>query len=646
MLRRPIFILLSFILVFSFALTGCSKPAPKTNSTPKGMLKLGAPTVVLTQSVSPSGATLTVNRTDSVINGLQLVVPANSYADSRQFKISSAPVLSQTFGSSFSPISPLISIDNGGRYANEIITLQIPVQIPAGNFAMAFYYDAKNGRLEGIPTIAENASSITIVTRHFSDIVVSATSEASLGTDVELDTGFSPGVDDWQFTNYGSYIAPGGHCAGQSITALWYYSQMKSAGEPSLYGRYDEGTRDFWYDDARAYRFASTIQKDVDWAAWGARYNKLKPKAQNDNSLVWKQFVYSMKVTGDPQFIYIQNTAGEGAHAMIVYAISGGALQIADPNYPGSLDREIWYDEGEFDPYNSGANAQAILNGHGISFDLMLYFGTSSLIDFEKVSSRWGEFADRTIGNDRFPAYIIQIPDENGDLVALQDGYTTKEKKIDVYLTADVELTMFVIRDEQTIASAQGGGVSVPLKPGNNELGFYVVKQIDSTDSAGKPSTQYQYVDFKYFNVKTPEPTSASGTASKSKPVVTSFNGPNAFQFDSSYNVIGLYKFSVSVEGGSPPYYYTWIGSRAPQVLQEGNNLEAIEVSPQYMRQPGAIKDGFFLWVTVKDSKGQYATWGNGSTEFMYGVKFTGRFEVKNGVVTLVENTWAVVTEP
>jgi len=56
--------------------------------------------------------------------------------------------------------------------------------------------------------------------------------------------------------------------------------------------------------------------------------------------------------------------------------------------------------------------------------------------------------------------------------------------------------------------------------------------------------------------------------------------------------------------------------------------------------------DGYFVWVTVKDSKNQYATWGNGSTEYTYGLKFTGKIEIVDGVQTLVENTWEKITEP
>ena len=30
--------------------------------------------------------------------------------------------------------------------------------------------------------------------------------------------------------------------------------------------------------------------------------------------------------------------------------------------------------------------------------------------------------------------------------------------------------------------------------------------------------------------------------------------------------------------------------------------------------------------------------WGTGNTQYLYGLKFTGRFESVNGVMTLVEN--------
>ncbi len=631
--KRILVLCLVFIISLSQICTGCFS---KSNNK-GGSLSLGKEKTAATVSIAREGGIVTVDQADSLLNGMIMIIPENAYTNTRQFQISYSPVTKHDFGTEFNPVSPLISIDNGGSYSNEIITLQIPVEVPENRFAMAFYYDSKQGTLEGIPLVDAASDSITIATRHFSDIIVSSVDVSKLGADAEVDTGFEPGTDDWQFTNYGSYIAPGGHCAGQSITALWYYTQMKSAGEHSLYEYYNEGTRDFWYDDAKAYRFASVIQKDVDWDAWEVRYNKLKPKAQADNSMVWKQFVYSMMVTGEPQFVYIQNTTAGGAHAMIAYGVSDGAIHIADPNYPGSNDREIWYDDGELEPYDSGANAQDILDGKGKAYDLVLYFGASSLIDWDAVSNRWSEFEDGTIGNDRFPGYKILTDNDEGKLVELSDGHTTPNKKINIYASSDTALVgCYVFRDGEQLMPAVEGGNEFSLKPGNNQMGIYVV---------GQKGNDYEYIDFQYINIKCDQPTTSSAAAG-GKPVITGFDGPGTLQFDSSFNVVGLYTFSVTVEGGSPPYYFIWKGARAPQILAEGMDMSSITISPQDMRQPGAIRDGFFLWVTVKDSKGQHAVWGAGSTEFLYGLKFTGKFDTVDGVTKLVENTWEVIREP
>ncbi len=499
MTRFRVVVISAFLIVVLF-LSGCSCGAPVSTTTSHGItgtITLGKSTDVTSQVIPAGGGTLTVNAPDSPVDGLEIDVPAGAYPDSVNYSISTAEVKKHTFGKDFNPVTPLIIIDNGGEYANDIINVTIPVQIPEGNFAMAFYYDAASGRLEGIPTLELTADSLTIATRHFSKIVVSSIPESELNSDAEVNTGFEPGTDDWQFTNFGSFIAPGGHCAGQSITALWYYSQMKSAGESSLYGRYNEGTRDFWFDDARAYRFASVIQKDVDWEAWEARYNKIKPKAQADNSIVWKQFVYAMKLSGEPQFIYIQNTGIGGAHAMIVYGVSGGALQIADPNYPGRNDREIWFEDGEFETYNSGDNAQAILDGKGKAYDLMLYFGTSSLVDFNTIAARWSEFEEGTIGNDLFPSYTVMTTDSNGNPVELEDGFTTNSSIIEISIDAGTQdCANYVYREEKLLSPTHPGGYDYTLEPGNNEFGIYVV---------GNKNGNWKYVDFKRINVKLQE---------------------------------------------------------------------------------------------------------------------------------------------
>lgn len=620
------------LLLLTPLLSACSGGSP---STPAGSISTGQEVTVLSEAVDAAGGTIIVDQPGSPVDGLELVVPENAYDNSREYEISYRPVEEHSFGPEFNPVSPVVSIENGGGYSEEVLTLTIPVEVPEGHFAMAFYYDVEKGTLEGIPAISATDSSLTLVTRHFTDIIASSIDEMSL-LDPEIDTGFFPGVDDWQFTNYGSYIAPGGHCAGQSVTALWYYTEMKAAGEPSLYGRFDEGTRDFWYDDAAAYRFASTIQRDIDWGAWEVRYHKLMEKVEGNKRLAWNQFVYAMMVTEQPQFVYIQNTGVGGAHAMVAYGVSGGALDIADPNYPDNHERTIWFDDGAFEPYESGANAQAILDGNSKAYDNVLYFGTSSLIDFSKIADRWGEMEEGTVGNDRFPSYIIQSVNEEGDLVDLKDGYATASKSIPIFLeSSDSNLSFCVFRDGAIVNFSQKDG-TYPLIPGNNQLGFYILAE------TGNPA-KLTYVDFQYINIKCNQPTTTTG----GKPVITSFDGPTVINFDATLSLTGTYTFSIEVEGGTPPYYYTWKGARMPQVLVEGEDYYQVTISPDDMRQPGGIGDGLFLWVTVKDSKNQHATWGGvGNTEFLYSLYFTGSFKDVDGVTVVAENTWEVRTEP
>ncbi len=60
-------------------------------------------------------------------------------------------------------------------------------------------------------------------------------------------------------------------CAGQSITAMWYYSEKKLKDDLlSLYHAYDKLNNPankwfMWQDNPRGIRFASSVQNDIMW---------------------------------------------------------------------------------------------------------------------------------------------------------------------------------------------------------------------------------------------------------------------------------------------------------------------------------------------------------------------------------------------
>lgn len=230
--------------------TGRQVTAPQgTTRGPTGTISTGPEVDIATQNISPSGGVVEVTKPGDPLDGFVISVPPNSYADSRTFKVSSAPITRQTFGDDIDPISPMITVENGGGYADGVMYVRVPVKVPEDSFAMGFIYDEKTGQLTGIPLATADAESVTLAATHFCSFFISKIKKALLQNGV--DSGFRPGIDDWQFRNDGSYIARGGHCEGQALTALWYYCTQPDGKDMCLYGRYDNNgnqpaTPDLW----------------------------------------------------------------------------------------------------------------------------------------------------------------------------------------------------------------------------------------------------------------------------------------------------------------------------------------------------------------------------------------------------------------
>ncbi|MDD5591616.1 MAG: hypothetical protein PHY18_06825, partial [Dehalococcoidales bacterium] len=161
------------ILTMSVMGISCAKGSPDSSEKPDHSINLGAEVDLTTQSIPSSGGVIVVDKPGDPLDGMKLDVPAGAYSDSRSFEISYAPIKGHDFNEYFNPISPMITVKNGGEYSEELMMVTIPVTIPDDSFAMAFYFDAATGKLEGIPLVDETPNSITIATRHFSSFLIS-----------------------------------------------------------------------------------------------------------------------------------------------------------------------------------------------------------------------------------------------------------------------------------------------------------------------------------------------------------------------------------------------------------------------------------------------------------------------------------------
>ena len=450
-----------------------------------GSLDLGQSETLATGTSRPGTPARLTAPADGPLGGIEVSVPADAYPDAVGFTLTATPITGQSYGPLINPVSPLIGVENGERLAAAPITVRIPVDIPDGHFALAFYA-GPDGGLEAIPLVAEDASSITIATRHFSSFFVSTIASALLPDDIG--TGFRPGEDDFSTPNYGSVVKPGGHCAGQSLAEMWYFTERKQAhGEPNLWDRYDASrggpkTAGFWQDDAAAYRLSSEVQRDLNWDTLTARIELAFEENRLDR-LTYDAFRYAMLVTGAPQFVGLSVGGQGGGHVIVAYAVTRSGLWVADPNDPGKLRQVAWVaDRGAFNPYQSGSTA-----GSGeAAYDQIGFYGRTALVDWARIGALVDEADAGTIGRgtgEGFPSYDIltTVPGADGSaatVASIVGHFASPGAELAISPSAvgsTLLLRVTAYRGTEPLDSADSNQTAhLELDAGTNEIGFYM----------------------------------------------------------------------------------------------------------------------------------------------------------------------------
>ena len=409
--------------------------APMGGPAVRGTISVGAPVGAGSVAVPPAGGTLTVSDPGSAVCGLTIVVPPGSYNDTRTFDVSSTPITGQTFGPGFRPVSPLIGIDDGGGSAGHLMLATIPIATDPGDFVMGFAYDDQKHALEGIPTVGRAPGSITVATSHFSNLVAAAVPPDAAAGPPGADSGFRPGVDDWQFVNYRTVANRGGQCVGQSLAEMYYYSEVNPPDKRPLYGLYDDNGRartpGIQGDDTFAYRLCSLVQAACD----------------DHNADYWREYIdtldgwtdrqtfdevrAAMRLTGEPQGLNIYSADQASGHMVVCYRVEGDRLCIADPNHPGQ-PRYITLADGQFRPYTSAETAS---DPDRIVYTKICYAGKTAMVPYSRLREFWDELDAGTVGDGLFPTYRVlftfDMPDGTARTLAF-DRVGKNDRVIDV----------------------------------------------------------------------------------------------------------------------------------------------------------------------------------------------------------------------
>ena len=164
------------------AIYGCDSN-PVDAGSPK--LITGPGTDLTVQVVSPAGGIVTVGPDVDTLGGMRIEVPNGAYSEARTYRISYAPIVNHEFGPEFTPISPLITISNGGGDSDKPMLVTIPVNVPAGKFAMAYLYDETRGELEGLPIVESTGDHVTVMTRTFAHSTVHSLGKRVAGSNMD-----------------------------------------------------------------------------------------------------------------------------------------------------------------------------------------------------------------------------------------------------------------------------------------------------------------------------------------------------------------------------------------------------------------------------------------------------------------------------
>lgn len=489
--------------------------------------------------VATGGGELVVSGTNGPLDGLALEVPPGSYEQTVTFDLSYEPIEGFDAPDGVEVLSPLIHLDaSTAAYADQLIAVTVPVDIPEGHFASMFVYDEETRTLKGLPTLEASDGTLTMLGTHLCPIVaLSAPYERLVASgkempgnldDLKVPTGFSPERDTWNLVNAGSATAPGGYCRGMSLTSLYYYMvEGGIQGTPLFESEYENGLPEgmsspgFWQDDRFAIQLCSvasnlgtTREAGSVEDAIATRINKLTPERKLTNQQ--RQFymtALALYVTGAPQLLGVHSSAGGGGHSLLCYGVDGHTLSIADPNYPGKGDIRMDYKDGILGPYRSAQSTKDIAAGKYVMYDRVYYEGDISFFDLSKLQGYWTDYEAGGL-DEHFPGYTIKVTelDEKGTpqgayaLDALS-GMSTDAPQLRFDLEAGFEARLTLYRYGNPPSTVSGNQVTPD--EGDSYLGFLVEQ---------KTAFGWEWSDFNWVRVSAtgvqPEPTPEPGQLS------------------------------------------------------------------------------------------------------------------------------------
>lgn len=415
------------------------------------------------QAVPVAGGAVTISRPGQPLDGFRITIPAGALGTAASIGLTVRSSAAAALPPGASAGTPLVLISTATTALSQPALVRIPLAVPASGFRAAAIRRPGRSTFEFIPTIQSDAQGITVALGDLGSNPAAPGAAvfggAAAGTDNPLevlgtflnivsgggdfDTGFRPGVDDWDFARQPIANIP---AASGSATldpaqamvgsAIWYFTKQKQGG-PGLNARFQEaagipesnrrGLR--WMGIATpGYLGVSQLSQAATVMNTEATADPAKFTLTNfQNSKAGLQ--NAVLGLGPVAVLLFAGTSADAPKVAVAFRRSGNVVDLAIPDAPGQTFH------AEFvDATNSVIPFQVATTGGGVFTVTALGIPLPTGYPIENaLATQWARVLDGTIGGQEgWPTTQlrghVQNPKVSGDFDFDATGFMLGEQ--------------------------------------------------------------------------------------------------------------------------------------------------------------------------------------------------------------------------
>lgn len=406
---------------------------------------------ITTQSLGTGGGTITVNRPSSTLHGTSVRFPNGALQSAATITLSLKSALQFSLPQDVVPATPIVTINANAAALTQPVLVRLPVPEQTGMIRVALTRSA-SGQIRVLPTISSDATSFTVALGDLgatTAATIGAAAHASVASaqqaqvePIEVlatkfleemlagdrDSGFRPGVDDWDFARQpiaapssagASTVDP---ASAMMATALWYFRNRKGT-DGKLWQRFQQaegipesnrrGLR--WVGVAAPYfggfyalsDVSETMKADV--AANPRRAASLQYRMIK---LAMRPFPASTAVPA-PVLLFA-GTSIDAPRAAIAFRAVDNVIELAIPDQPGVTFRAVFTDDG-ITPFT-------VATIGGGTFTVTAIGGAEgfNIVSASGLEAQWPTVVNGTIGTaEGWPATQLRGATADGNVIDL-----------------------------------------------------------------------------------------------------------------------------------------------------------------------------------------------------------------------------------